>query len=321
MNTVPALAPVCIIIAAYNAAATIRRAIVSALAQNAAGEVIVVDDASTDNTAAVAECANDATGRLRIIRLDRNEGPAAARNHALDRTALPFVSMLDADDYMLPNRLERLVREAEAGYDLVADDIVLLNDGSDEVVGSLFDIAPRVPGEVGFAAFVIGNLSDPGAPRRELGYLKPLIRRDFLERHRLRYDPTLRLGEDFMLYATALASGARFRLVIAGGYVAVARPDSLSHRHRTEDLRALLMADEKLSRRPGLSRNDRRALRRHRRDTRSKYRQRQLLDIKNRYKLLRYLARRLRGFMERVSIGVLAHGVVLAGFGYLGRLI
>ena len=184
----------------------------------------MVDDASSDDTCSVAECSDDATGQLRIIRLERNAGPAAARNYALDQTLLPFVCVLDADDYMLPGRLERLVQEAEAGYDLVADDLLLSRDGTDQVSGSLFDAIPEVPDDIGLSAFVVGNLANPATPRRELGYLKPLIRRDFLEQRRVRYDATLRLGEDFILYATALANGARFKLLTTGGYVAIARP-------------------------------------------------------------------------------------------------
>ena len=307
MNTAPASGrlddrgSVCVIIAAHNAAATIRRAIVSALAQRAAGEVIVVDDASSDDTCSVAECSDDATGRLRIIRLERNAGPAAARNYALDQTLLPFVCVLDADDYMLPGRLERLVQEAEAGYDLVADDLLLSRDGTDQVSESLFDAIPEVPDDIGLSAFVVGNLANPATPRRELGYLKPLIRRDFLEQRRVRYDATLRLGEDFILYATALANGARFKLLTTGGYVAVARSDSLSHQHRTEDLRALLAAEGKLLKLPGLSLSERRAMRRHRRQTLSKYSHRRLLDIKNRYRLLRWLARHTRGLARAIS--------------------
>src|SRR5580698_8233831 len=93
---------VTVIIAAKDAIATIGRAIVSALAQPEAAEVIVVDDGSSDGTAALARTHDDGGSRLRVLRLERNSGPAAARNLALEMATSPFVCVLDADDFMQP---------------------------------------------------------------------------------------------------------------------------------------------------------------------------------------------------------------------------
>lgn len=92
-------ANVCIIIAAKNAADTIARAIASALAEPEATEVVVIDDGSTDDTAAAARGADDGTGRLNIVRFDENRGPAAARNHAISISRSPLLGILDADDF------------------------------------------------------------------------------------------------------------------------------------------------------------------------------------------------------------------------------
>ena len=78
-------AEICVVIAAKDAAATIGRAIRSALAEAEVAEVVVVDDGSADGTGAAALAANDGTGRLAVLPLDRNRGPAFARNHAIDR--------------------------------------------------------------------------------------------------------------------------------------------------------------------------------------------------------------------------------------------
>ena len=71
---------ICVCIAAYNAESTIARAISSALGEPNVSEVIVVDDASTDLTAARARQCDDGTGRLSVIVREMNGGPAAARN-------------------------------------------------------------------------------------------------------------------------------------------------------------------------------------------------------------------------------------------------
>ena len=58
---------VCVIIAARNAARTIPAAIASALREPEVAEVVVVDDASTDDTAQVARAADDGSGRLSVM--------------------------------------------------------------------------------------------------------------------------------------------------------------------------------------------------------------------------------------------------------------
>src|SRR6188474_2401292 len=91
----------CAIIAAKDAAATIQRAIRSALREPQVAEVVVVDDGSTDGTAQKSREADDGSGRLKVHRLDRNRGPAFARNHAISNSAAPLIAILDADDFFL----------------------------------------------------------------------------------------------------------------------------------------------------------------------------------------------------------------------------
>jgi succinoglycan biosynthesis protein ExoU len=241
----PPTADICVVIAAFDAEATVGRAVRSALAEPEAAEVLVIDDGSRDDTAAVARWSDDGSGRLKVFtQPTRGRGPAAARNRALAESRAAWICPLDSDDYFLPGRLAALRREAD-GFDLVADDLLQVDDGAP--VGSAKPlIGLDLPLTLGFAEFVRANISRPNRPRGELGFLKPLIRRGFLEANGLAYDESLRLGEDFVLYATALARGARFRLVEACGYVAVARVDSLSGRHDGADLLRLLEADRRL---------------------------------------------------------------------------
>jgi len=93
-----------VIIPAFNAARTIRRAIDSALAQTMApAEIVVVDDGSEDNTACLAEVYGDT---VRVVR-QPNAGPAAARNHGARLALGDWLAFLDADDAWLPTKLER----------------------------------------------------------------------------------------------------------------------------------------------------------------------------------------------------------------------
>lgn len=95
-----------VIIPAYNAAPTIERALDSVLAQDYdALDIIVVDDCSTDATAAVA--ARYAGCGVRLVRLDPGRGAAGARNAGIDAARGDLVAFLDADDEWLPGKLRK----------------------------------------------------------------------------------------------------------------------------------------------------------------------------------------------------------------------
>ncbi|WP_192251136.1 glycosyltransferase family 2 protein [Mesorhizobium silamurunense] len=270
---------VCVIIAARNAARTIPVAIASALREAEVAEVVVVDDASTDDTQYVARAADDGSGRLKVMRLDVNRGPSFARNAAIQASVSPFISILDADDFFLEGRFRRLFDGAD--WDFAADNIMLIRDdaAADPTKVSAPSFAPE-PQFLDFERFIDGNISRRRVQRGELGFLKPVISRAFLEHHGLSYDENLRLGEDYELYARAVACGARFKIIKSCGYGAIVRADSLSGRHRTQDLKRLADADLALLALGNLPEGSKAALRRHERHVRDKYRLRNFLDVK-----------------------------------------
>ena len=162
---------------------------------------------------------------------------------------------------------------------MIADNIVFVAPEAVDSVGTIERFEER-PQFLGLAQFVEGNISRRGLRRGEIGFLKPVMRRSFLEMHGLRYGESLRLGEDYDLYARALARGARYKVVRHCGYVAVERPDSLSGRHRTEDLLRLYEADQAIMKMPGLDACARSALARHASQLRGKHAHRRFLDLK-----------------------------------------
>ena len=102
---------------AYNAAGTIAPAIRSALAQTRLDfEVIVVDDGSTDETAAAVE-AFLVDPRIQLIRQE-NRGLAGARNTALRRARGRYIALLDSDDLWLPHYLEDVLGLLEASEEI-----------------------------------------------------------------------------------------------------------------------------------------------------------------------------------------------------------
>lgn len=95
---------VTVVIPAYNAAGHIRRALDSVFAQTRkADEIIVVDDGSTDETAAIVRHYGQ---RVRLIQ-QANAGVSAARNAGIKAAACQWVALLDADDEWQPQYLEK----------------------------------------------------------------------------------------------------------------------------------------------------------------------------------------------------------------------
>ncbi|MEO0761225.1 MAG: glycosyltransferase family 2 protein [Pseudomonadota bacterium] len=234
---------VVVVIPAWRAEATVGRAVRSALGQSVPVAVVVVDDASPDATADAARAADDASGRLTVLRQARNAGPAAARNRAIRESTAPWIALLDADDWMEPGRIEGLLAASE-GWDMVADDLWRSVETAPEAItGRLLAASDFAPYSFDAAGFVTANLHGAHGTRGEAGFLKPLMRRAFLDGAGLAYDEGMRLGEDYDLYTRALARGARFRVVNPLGYVAVERAGSLSGRHGAAELAGLVAAD------------------------------------------------------------------------------
>jgi len=92
---------VSVVIPAFNRASTIEQAVASARAQTRAPrEIIVVDDASTDDTAEVARRAG-----ARVVRLERNQGCSTARNAGIHAAGGDAIAWLDSDDFWEPNHI------------------------------------------------------------------------------------------------------------------------------------------------------------------------------------------------------------------------
>lgn len=96
------------------------RAIDSVLAQDYPHfELIVVDDASSDDTYAVLTARYATEPRVHILRQERGQGACAARNRAINIAKGDFVTGLDDDDEFLPHRLSSLLAAYDDQYSCV----------------------------------------------------------------------------------------------------------------------------------------------------------------------------------------------------------
>ena len=96
-----------VIIPTHNRCSLVERAIASVLASKMTNdmEIIVVDDASTDGTMQALQTTHRHDARVRVLRLDVNQGPSVGRNRGLAAATGDLVLFLDSDDTLLPDAL------------------------------------------------------------------------------------------------------------------------------------------------------------------------------------------------------------------------
>ncbi len=220
---------VSILIPAYNAEETILQALGSAQSQSLNDlEIIVIDDASTDRTVELVEARSADDPRVRLLRLETNRGPAAARNAGINLAQGDWLALLDADDTMANDRLERLLDEVTEEDVLIADNLALYDRQAGRTVK--LGIDPRVLGSgmrlncEGFVARCRTNQPDAV----DFGLLKPLIRSSHIREHCITYDEQTRYGEDFIFYLDVLLAGGNLRIVHGSYYQYTERVGSIS---------------------------------------------------------------------------------------------
>ena len=124
-----------VVIPAYNHALYVAEAVASAVAQgDCVSEIVVVDDGSTDGTAAAVERIGEP--RLRLIR-QPNRGPSPARNNGWRSTKAEWLFFLDADDTLAPGALQDLLAA------VAADGTLRIPYGYQNVYAKNFEGEPR----------------------------------------------------------------------------------------------------------------------------------------------------------------------------------
>ena len=235
---------VSVVIAAYNAAPFIERAIRSALEQTLpVAEIIVVDDCSTDATVQMVENIGRQDDRVKLLTLPANGGPSEARNAGFAAASGEWIAVLDADDAYLPDRLAHLMPKS-GDADILADNLLSYDPEK--------DAASTFPGptEYGWEQIDLPTFADARRKHRDFGLFKPVFRRSFLEEHKLRYPEDVRHGEDFLFVFEAIARGGRYWLNWQPGYLYTMRNSGWS---RTQvDYRAMGRNLEELAKRRDL---------------------------------------------------------------------
>ena len=220
---------VTVLIPAYNAAETIERALESALSQSyEPKEVIVVNDASPDNTAAIVE--HYADRNVRLISLKENLGECGAMNAGIKQADGDYIAFLDADDEWCEGKLEKQLAILRQNPDLIfitSDGDFVKDDG--EKISTVYDGAIPVAGPDAWKMLLENNF-----------VAKPCVvaqRKALLACNG--FDQTLRLGgdQDMWIRLAALGPIAQIPESLVKIYLA---PTSLTQSNLRNELTYLL---------------------------------------------------------------------------------
>jgi len=215
---------VSIIIPSYNVERYLSDACDSVLAQTYSNwEAIIVDDGSSkDNTAKVAESYCEKDSRFIYI-YQENKGLSGARKTGIDAAKGEFIQFLDADDALMPERLQEMVNASSK----VEDNIILYSDFwiglNDSVKGGvvnhtrLFSYGKDVNFYDMYTAWRESFLFVPACPFFPKSLFDKIV-----------YDETLRSVEDWDLYLSILTQGFLFRPIYTKNIVYRDNPNGLS---------------------------------------------------------------------------------------------
>lgn len=220
---------VSVVIPAFNAAVTLGETLSSIRAQTFVDfEVVIVDDGSSDATAAVAAHFASEDPRFRLVRKE-NAGVASARNTALQLARAPLIAPLDADDLWHPEKLERQLRclEAAEPRTVLAYSWSVDIDEASQVIARRLDL-DLFEGDV-YAALVLTNFIGNASV--------PLIRREALLAMG-GWDPTLRARgaqgcEDWQIYLRLAELGP---FALAPGFLVGYRQSRTSMSRRVDEM-------------------------------------------------------------------------------------
>jgi succinoglycan biosynthesis protein ExoO len=208
---------VTVVMPAYKTSHTLGSAVGSVLKQTMQDfEIIIVEDHSQDDTLAVARALAQEDPRIRVVALNENGGQAHALNVGISEARGRWIATLDADDSYLEDRLAVLLEAGEReNVDLVADNQNHVDETAGVIVRSAFPVSD------GGHAITLQDFIDNNSTQTEfsLGILKPVIRRDFIRKHKLGYREGLKLGQDFYHLMQFFAAGGKGYLVHQPFYV------------------------------------------------------------------------------------------------------
>jgi glycosyltransferase involved in cell wall biosynthesis len=185
---------VSVVMAVFNAEKFLSQSIESILSQSYSDfEFIIVDDGSTDRSWEIISEYRAIDARIRPIRLRNNQGVAKAANAGLEIAIGKYIARMDSDDLSLPDRMAKQVNylEAHPEVGILGSRMRYMDEN-----GKLLSVLPVIKGDMNLHWFFMF----------ESPFYNPTImfRKSLVEQYGLRYDPSVRYGEDYDLWCRFL---------------------------------------------------------------------------------------------------------------------
>ena len=224
----------------YGVEKYIRKSILSVLNQSidCDMEVLVIDDCGTDHSMdIIKECqASHPKGNMiRIIRQPKNMGCWAARNTILDEAKGKYIFLIDADDYLSPNALEKLYNAAEEHQaEAVYGSVVSVDEAGEPVVFSIGDM--KLPYKSLIGKDLLASYANQSVRPTLYNFIwNVLIRKDFINKNHLRFKET-RFADDIIFETDMQPLITRAVLLPDETYYYVLRAGSLSNYHQRDHI-------------------------------------------------------------------------------------
>lgn len=183
-----------IIMAAYNAEKTIEQAISSVLNQTYPNfELLVVNDCSTDKTAALIEAIAKKDSRIRVISNEKNSGVSYTRKHGLEEAKGEWIAILDSDDAWAPEKLKKQIELQEK----TNADLLFTGSAFMDADGKPIDWYLAAPAEVTYRQLLKQNV---------LSNSSALVRKELYTKH---YAVGDGMHEDFAIWLSILKDGRK----------------------------------------------------------------------------------------------------------------
>lgn len=228
-----------VIIPVYKAENTIKRCLDSLLDQpHEDAELIVINDGSPDGSASICRAYAARHSCVRYFEKE-NGGVSSTRNMGLEHARGEYVTFVDSDDYVSADYFEVLNANTDAACDLLVF-------GSRTYNGNTFSQGRQYEAAAGSAEETATLLSDALRMQMLNSPCNKAFRRALLEKHRIRFDHRLPIGEDkvFVVQYTIHAQAARF-IPNALYICSVENRESLSRKPR-EDLCTHILLEHRL---------------------------------------------------------------------------
>ncbi len=186
-----------VIVPCYNSESFIKKCIASLINQNftKSFEIIIVDDASSDNTVEIIKSFN--LNNINLHLLKNNSGPAAARNIGLKKASGEYVFFLDADDSITNNILSNLYEIAkDKSFDMVFCDKKLIEKSKNQRENDFYYSSNRFFNQAEITEELLNRFINPFSYSGIFMLYGKLIKRSMLINNNIIFEEKLRYLED-----------------------------------------------------------------------------------------------------------------------------